>query len=242
MKRRDFLRVSVTGLTTSLISSNYALAKNKNIKGSSMSLVTLDLPSPMALRGGWAALASVCAARGWKDLVYATSSQWVYHDGGGNWACIRFLNKDKAVLIGYDHEYSETYFGEAAKYFQEEETNLLAGAPEWWGKDLNPQPFGEWIGFIYGWDGHKWQRANYKKQDGFESVGLLGACSMNDTNILKDFASDAPGLNGKSPQPSALKALIDADAKITSSLLEAVVPGWNIEAGVSAANQFLKVI
>ncbi|MEY8199951.1 MAG: hypothetical protein RPS47_11975 [Colwellia sp.] len=205
-----------------------------------MPLVKVELPSPKELLGGWAALAAVCAARGWGDVVYATSSQWLYHDGGGNWACLRFNGKDKAVLVGHDHEYSETYFGEAAKYFEEVETDLLKGAPKWWGFDLNPLPFGEWIGFVYGWDGEKWQRSNYNKPDGFESVGLLDACSTKNTELLKEFASDAPGLNGKSPSEDSLVALVKANGKISTSLLESVVPGWNIGAGVAAASKFLE--
>lgn len=74
-----------------------------------MALVEVNLPPPSALRGGWAALAAVCAARGWGDVVYAMPDQWLYHDGGGNWACLRFVEKDKLLLIGHDHEYSDTY-------------------------------------------------------------------------------------------------------------------------------------
>ncbi len=191
------------------------------------------------MQGGWAALAAVCAAHGWKDIVYATADQWLYHDGGGNWACLRFIDKDKAVLFGNDHEYSETYFGEAAEYFGEEETDLLAGAPDWWRIDLTILPIGDWVGFIYGWDGRKWQRADYETEDGFNSVGLLSACSISDYEDLIEFASEAPGLNGQPPELEALGALVAADANITSGLLEAVVPGWNIEAGVEAARKFL---
>jgi len=94
-----------------------------------MALLTLALPSPSSLRGGWAAMSAVCAARGWLDSAYATDTEWHYHDGGGNWACLRFVGDSRAVLLGNDHEYSDTYFREAATYFQEEETNLLAEAP-----------------------------------------------------------------------------------------------------------------
>lgn len=204
-------------------------------------LIKVDLPHPQELRGGWAALAAVYASRGWRSDVYATANQWLYHDGGGNWACIRFIQKDKIVLVGHDHEYSETYFGEAAAYFQAEETNLLAGAPPWWGANLDPKPFGEWIGFIYGWDGQEWQRANYQKPDGFKSVGLLDACSINNTELLKTYAAGAPALRGRLPRSDALRTLVAADAHISSSLLEAVVPGWNIVAGIAAARKFLEM-
>lgn len=207
-----------------------------------MPLISLDLPKPSSLRGGWAAMAAVCASRGWAEFVYATPRQWLYHDGGGNWACLRFQDQGRAVLVGYDHEYSETCFGAAAEYFDEEETDLLADAPEWWSLDLDPSPFGDWIGFIYGWDGQTWQRAAYEKCDGFTSVGLLDACGINGIKELEECAIDAPGLNGKAPDPVALRALIDADANITEAMLEAVVPGWDISAGVAAAHQFLKTI
>ena len=37
----------------------------------------------------------------------------------------------------------------------------------------------------------------------------------------------------------ALEALVAADGQITHELLEAVVPGWDIEAGVAAARLFV---
>ncbi len=206
-----------------------------------MSLVKVDFPAPKELRGGWAAFAAVVAAKGWGDSAYATEDQWLYHDGGGNWVCLRFKAKNQAILIGHDHEYSETYYGEAANFFEEEETDILKGAPEWWGFDLNPMPFGEWIGFVYGWDGQNWQRSNYDEADGFDSVNLKAACSLNDLEMLRVFSQDAPGLNGIPAGDEILKALVSADANISAELLEAVVPGWDIEAGISAAKKFLQI-
>jgi hypothetical protein len=203
-------------------------------------LISLNLPSPRSLRGGWAAKAAVCASRGWSDVVYATPREWLFHDGGGNWACLRFQSEGRAVLFGHDHEYSNTYFGAAAEYFDEPETNLLEDAPAWWAQDLSTPPFGEWIGFIYGWDGLKWQRANYDLSDGFENVGLLDSCSVSNLNDLLEHAKDAPGLMGQSPDPTVLAALIAADANITYGLLYAVVPGWDIDAGVIAGRKFLE--
>ena len=59
-----------------------------------------------------------------------------------------FLDNRRAVLLGNDHEYSETYFGSAAEYFDTEETDLLADTTDWWSRNLDPSLFGEWIGFI----------------------------------------------------------------------------------------------
>ena len=88
-------------------------------------------------------------------------------------------------------------------------------------------------------NGTKWQRANYSTNDGYEDIGLLDACSIHDTTLLSEFASDAPGLNGNPPPVKALAALVAADGKITQELLEAVVPGWDIDAGIAAARKFI---
>lgn len=205
-----------------------------------MSLRPVSFPNPNELRSGWAALAAIMAARGWNDDVYATEDQWYYHDGGGNWVCLRFKEKDKAVLIGHDHEYSDTYYGEAAIYFEEEQTDILKDVPEWWGFDMNPKLFGEWIGFVYGWDGQRWQRAHYDKDDGFESIGLKTACSMDGVAELAEYAGDAPDIAGQPVSEDALNALVSADANISYDLLEAAVPGWDIAAGVAAAHRFLE--
>lgn len=206
-----------------------------------MSLIDIDLPSPAALRGGWAALAAVMAARGWTRDVCATADEWRFHDGAGNWACLRFVGPDKVLLVGYDHEYSETYYGEAANYFGETQTDILAGAPDWWNTRLEPILVGDWIGFVYGWNGHTWQRAAYDVADGFEQLGLLKACSIGGTGSLAQYAVDAPGLQGAKPDAGMLAELVAADAAIAPALLQQVVPGWDIGAGVTAARKFLEM-
>ena len=201
-----------------------------------MPLLTIEIPTPEQLRSGWAAFSAVCSARGWSDSAYADEDQWYYHDGGGNWACLRFLDNKRAVLVGHDHEYSETYFGKAAEYFQEEETDLLLDAPEWWSTRIEPEPFGEWVGFIYGWDGTDWKRAAYENQDGFNSVGLVRTCT--EIHGIFEHAKDAPGLNGNDPNPESLRILMNAGPGITVEMLEEAIPGWDIEAGVAAAKRF----
>lgn len=241
MNRRRLLLLGYAGIASNIFLGFPAFGRDSDDKEETIPLVTINLPSPSALRGGWAALAAVMASRGWTKDVFATASDWVYHDGGGNWLVLRRHQQDRIVLFGHDHEYSYTYFREAAEYFDIEETDLLAGAPGWWDTNLEPNPFGDWIGFIYGWDGSRWQRAAYDEQDGFEQVGLLRACSTEDTELLGQHCEDAPGLNGRPPSPDALKVLVDADADITASLLEAVVPGWDIDTGVAAGRRFLEM-
>jgi len=196
-----------------------------------------DLPTPSEMRGGWSALAAVQAAHGWDKFVYATEKEWFYHDGCGNWCCLRFHSKNKAVLVGHDHEWSSTYFRESAEYFDKEETNLLEDAPSWWGKYAYPSPFGRWIGFIYGWNGSTWHSADYEIDDGFEQLGLLNAISADTyggnslSQTIEDFFEEA--------DQEDIDRLVSADGNITSTILKAVIP-TNTNAGIKAAKLFLK--
>jgi hypothetical protein len=64
--------------------------------------------------------------------------------------------------------------------------------------------------------------------DGFEQVGLVKGCRINDTSELADHAVEAPGLKGQAPDDVALTALVAEGGNITSAFLEAVVPRWDI--------------
>ena len=205
-----------------------------------MALVTLDRPRPDEMRGRWAAFAAVCAARGWSDSCRAVGGVWHYDDGGGNFAELVRLDGGRAVLIGNDHEYSETYFATAAEYFGEEETDLLAGAPDWWAPPARAAvDRGEWVGFVYGLDGTTRQRAPYEKQDGFTAVALPAVDGGRCAELIEEYTQDAPGLDGP-PDPAAVAALIAADGDITPDLLARVVgTGWDLAAGTAAARAFL---
>ena len=206
-----------------------------------MSLAEIDLPSPAALRGRWAAFAAVCAARGWSDTCHADGPVWHFDDGGGNWADLHHVEGGRAVLVGHDHEYSETYYAEAATYFGEEETDLLAGAPEWWEPPVRAAGAGPnaWIGFVYGFDGTTWRRAAYDLDDGFRSVGLPALSQDAYRELVGQFVQDAPGRTGP-PDPAALDALAAADGDVTPALLRTVIgpSGWDAEAGAAAAQRF----
>jgi hypothetical protein len=205
-----------------------------------MALVTLDLPRPDEMRGRWAAFAAVCAARGWADNCRVVDGRWHYDDGGGNYAELVPLDGGRAVLLGNDHEYSDTYFATAAEYFGEEETDLLAGAPPWWGPPAREaMDRGEWVGFAYGFDGSTWRRAAYDEDDGFRSVGLPAVDDDRCHELIEQFTQDAPGRTGP-PSRAAVGALLAADADVTTDLLAAVVGtgGWDIAAGVAAARAF----
>ncbi|MFD6856012.1 hypothetical protein ACFWCF_01485 [Rhodococcus sp. NPDC060090] len=140
---------------------------------------TVSIPSPDSMRSRWAALAAMMASRGpaWGRSCYASGNTWHYDDGGGNWVDLRWVDDQRAVLVGYDHEYSETYFDAAAEYFECDATDILAGAPDWWSETIadylqRQRDKGEWIGFVYGFENGRWTRVDYSVDDGFRSVGL----------------------------------------------------------------------
>lgn len=138
-----------------------------------MALVPLDLPDPTTWRGRWAALAAVQAASGHGERCRALWPLWHYDDGHGSWADLHHLDEGRAVLLGQDRNDSETFYAEASDFFEEKETDLLAGAPEWWGPPVRRVRDAElFLGFVYGYDGSTWHRAGYELDDGFTSVGL----------------------------------------------------------------------
>ena len=205
-------------------------------------LVPVDLPTPAALRGRWAAFAAVVAARGWADMCCADGPVWHYDDGGGNWVELHHAGGGRAVLVGHDHEYSDTYFGPAAEASGEEETDLLAGAPDWWAPPVQAQVAADqWVGFAYGFDGTSWARVPYDAADGFVQVGLPACDDDRCRDLIVEFTHDAPGLAGRPADPAAVDALMAADADVTPALVAAVVgaTGWDTAAGVAAARRFL---
>ncbi|MFH8797643.1 proteophosphoglycan 5 [Streptomyces sp. NPDC017941] len=225
-----------------------------------MGLVTLDLPAPAQLRGRWAAFAAICAARGWESTCHARDGVWHFDDSGGNWAQLHLLDGGRAVLIGHDHEYSDTYYGPAAEEFGEDETDLLADAPDWWRpvvrRTLDAKLL---VGFVYGYDAAEgWRRAEYAVDDGFHSVGLPALTGLRTHETIVAYARHAPGTGGADAPREAVEALVAADGEVTAAQVRAVVaPGagggrpasgaggstaagaWDAAAGVAAARAFL---
>jgi hypothetical protein len=204
-------------------------------------LVPVDLPDLADIGHRWAAYAAVMAAIGYDDMCNATPQRWHYDDAGGNWVDLMVLDGGTAVLAGSDHEYSETYWREAAVYFQEEETDLLADAPDWWGA---PLPHGDdlWISFVYGFDGTRWQRAEYELDDGFTSLAAPAFSDDRYLDLVSEFISGRASDNGFDHQPTreALMALVEQGPNLREADLAAVmgpVPA-NLEAGVAAAAAF----
>jgi len=200
-------------------------------KGKHVALVPVDLPSPLEMRPRWAAHSAVLAALGYGDSSNADSGRWYYDDGGGNWVELHRLDGDRAVLLGHDHEYSETYYNLSAEYFGEEETDLLDGAPDWWGAPVRAtEGPGRWIGFVYGYADGKWQRVEYDLPDGFTSVAPPVVSQERCHELIAAFTEESP----------AIDVLIAAGGDVTEEQVAAVVgSSKDAAAGVVAARKFL---
>lgn len=91
-----------------------------------------------------------------------------YVSAGGDWFQLHRVDADHALFVSNDIEDTETYFAAAVAYFgKEDETDVLAGVPEWW-RDLlhtrHPGAFLTGAGFdpvntVCGWDGRGWTKA-----------------------------------------------------------------------------------
>lgn len=217
-----------------------------------MGLATVEMPTPMQLRGAWAAHAAVLSARDWGDGCWARGPRWHFDDSGGNWADLHHLDGGRAVLVGRDHEYSDTWWGEAAREFGEEETDLLAGAPGWWAAPLTAYASSDWIGFVYGFEDGVWQRAEYDADDGLASIGVPGLAlpapgSEDDADRLLTFAADSPHLGDRKPTKEIAEALIAADGLISADLFRLLIGDepadspWDVGAATLAALRFREV-
>ncbi|MDI3419969.1 proteophosphoglycan 5 [Streptomyces luteolus] len=213
-----------------------------------MPLVPIDLPTPPQLRPRWAALAAISAARSDGHACHAdVPGVWRYDDGGGNWIELHQVSEGRAVLLGHDHEASETYYGEAASVFDQPETDLLAGAPAWWGPPVRRTlDGGAWVGFVYGFDGAAWQRADYTAEDGFGSIRFPALGDEETLNWIYAQVEGFPGLPEAAQWDAAAGALIAADAEVTPAHITAVIgpqsddpARWDTAAGVAAAHRFL---
>ena len=210
------------------------------------------LPRPDDLAPGWAAIAAVLATRGprWATSAFADGDTWHHDDGGGNWADLVHGDHGRAVLIGHDHEYSDTYFRDAAEYFGEPETDLLAETPDWWAAlsathldAIRTQ--GGWVGFVYGFDGSSWWRATYAPDDGFASLALPFLTRRGTVaSLVDDLTQHCQGHAHPVPAdlPERIGVLVDAGPSLTREVADRVFAGLpddvDIDASVTAARAF----
>ncbi|MBB6173860.1 hypothetical protein HNR23_003920 [Nocardiopsis mwathae] len=125
-----------------------------------------DLPPVEMLWSHGAALAALGAGIRDEWAIFAVEDEVLhFDDGGGNeWSLVR-IEGGRAVLVGHDHECSDTYD------FHPTPIDFLAGGPDWlpweWLADYEDR---EPVGFLYWWDGAVWSRVPYP--DGVDDDGL----------------------------------------------------------------------
>src|SRR4051794_38636246 len=98
----------------------------------------------------WSTFAATFAALGHDD-VWSVGPGGAHHDdGGGNWAHLALIEGGRAVLYGYDHEYSETVDADPP-------IDLLAEAPGWlpWAELIRLQGEDQ-LGYVLWFDAGAW--------------------------------------------------------------------------------------
>lgn len=117
--------------------------------------VITELPAPGEMWARWAAFAAAFGALGYDDVWTVTAGGAHHDDGGGNWAHLALVEDGRAVLYGYDHEYSETVDADPP-------IDLLAEAPDWlpWGELTRLQGDDE-LGYVFWFTAGDWHRVAY---------------------------------------------------------------------------------
>lgn len=120
----------------------------------------VEIPGPADLWRRWAALATALTVVGFDDVWMVGACGAHHDDHGGNWARLALVEGGRAVLYGYDHEYSATVDAEPP-------VDVLAGAPDWvpW-DELSPYAAEDQLGYLYWHDGTAWGCAPYDEEDG----------------------------------------------------------------------------
>lgn len=213
------------------------------------------LPHPAELAPAWSAIAATLATRGprWATSAFARGALWHHDDGGGNWADLVHGDDGRAVLLGHDHEYSDTYFREAAEYFGADETDLLADADDWWaalaaGYLEAIRTDGMWLGFLYAFDGTSWWRADYGADDGFTSLALpFLDRSRTVAAVVDDLTQHCQAESHPVPADleTRVRRLVAVCPELTDDVAEYVFDGLSPDldptAAVTAARAFRQV-
>lgn len=179
--------------------------------------VTLDLPDPEDLWAEFGALAALTVGHpGFGATVRADGARG--DDVGNGWCGMSWIEGGRAVLYGYDVDYSQTRE-------QEPPIDLLAGGPPWlpweWLAELMRAE--HIIQFVYWWDGSTWSRTDYP--DGMKDGG--GSPSGLDDQVVD---ACLPGGENQVAAVEAFENLVRAarsrsvDASVVDALLRYLDP------------------
>ncbi|MFG1604074.1 hypothetical protein [Actinoplanes sp. NPDC049265] len=196
----------------------------------------MEIPLPAVLWRRWAALATALSAVGFDD-VWTVGERGAHHDDhGGNWAHLVLIDGGRAVLYGYDHEYSATVDADPP-------VDVLAGAPEWlpW-DELEQQASEDQLGYVHWHDGTAWGCAPYDEADGLaQTAGPVldhAAAAGELYDFVVQWADLEPADDADEARIRAAgEALLDAAERqsVDESVLRAYPGGRLIEAGLAVA-------
>jgi hypothetical protein len=143
-------------------------------------LTDVDLPAPGLLWTRWATLSATMTGIGFADVWYVDDSGAHHDDHGGSWARFALLDRARAVLYGYDREYSATIAADPP-------LDLLTGAPDWlpW-HDLAPLAEDDRLGFVAWHADGRWSRVRYREGIGDGMMQTVGAV-LNTENTLAEL-------------------------------------------------------
>jgi hypothetical protein len=119
-------------------------------------LTDVDLPAPGLLWTRWATLSAAMTGIGFADVWYVDDDGAHHDDHAGGWARLALLDRARAVLYGYDREYSATIAADPP-------LDLLTSAPDWlpW-DDLAPLAENDRLGFVAWHADGRWSRVRYR--------------------------------------------------------------------------------
>lgn len=122
-------------------------------------------PSPELLWAHGGALAALVSGRaGSSGPLRLVGEALCFDDGGSSDWRLAWCGRDRAVLLGYDRDSSDS------TRYDKRPVDFLAGAPDWLPLDwIDDRRFRENIGYVYWWDGQEWEHAPYP--DDWESDG-----------------------------------------------------------------------
>lgn len=188
-----------------------------------MALVAVSLDNPQDIDRRMASVAIVNALVGIDaDFVEKQGDFRRAGSGSGDdWAMLRLLPDNRAVLFGVDVEESEHMWKRdpnnpdcCAKW---PNVDLVAEAPSWWEEAVDNWPDIAPISFLYAFDGATWSRAAYDTVDGFENV-VIPITDAQATEAICDALDWA--LDETAPE---IREVIEAGARVTELELRALV-------------------
>lgn len=168
-----------------------------------------------------------------------------YEDGGGSWLQLLLLERDRAVAIGVDRDFSETVGAEPG-------LDRHPGIPEWVLARIPREEDGSplhWWGYLLWWEDGVWWSVDHELDDGVSRVEILSASThrarMDDLGDMLSVAMDKL-LGEDDPReeleadPAAMRRVVEAGKELTEEMLLGAVLLEELElaAGLEVARAF----